>query len=71
MIWLLAATYLLAGVTIARMAYEFDVFAEPGASLAEQARIREREIWTCVMLVFVWPFVPALLLWSYVRMPRR
>lgn len=60
MIWLLAATYLLAGVTIARMAYEFDAFAEPAPTLEG----REREIWLCVMLVVVWPVVPAWALWT-------
>lgn len=55
MIWILVAVYLLAGITIARMAWEFDVWAD---------QPDERAL--CSMLVLVWPVVPAWGLWTYV-----
>jgi hypothetical protein len=71
MIWALVVTYLLAGATIARMVYEFDVFSDPDGSVLEQIQNREREIWICVVLVFVWPLVPAWALWNTVTSPKR
>lgn len=67
MTWLLIVTYLLAGATIGRMAWEFDVFAA-GSPDAYDWRLDRR---LCVMAGILWPLVPALLLWSYVRIPRR
>lgn len=58
---LLVFTYLLAGATIARMAWEFDAFAD-------RASVQDRrdEAALCWVLVLVWPVVPAWGLWTYV-----
>jgi hypothetical protein len=68
MTWLIVyvVTYLMAGGTIARMAWEFDVFTD-----LDSVRDWRDEAALCWMLVLVWPIVPALLAWSYFRIPRR
>jgi hypothetical protein len=66
--------YLLAGGTIARMAWESDSFADPDFARQppeRQAQLRRADLIACWVIVFVWPIVPALLVWSYVRIPRR
>lgn len=68
MIWWMIFLYVLAGVTIGRMAYEFDVFDPPYTEDRDQAlRNREVEIWSSVITGVLWPLVPAWALWVYVR----
>jgi len=60
MIWLLIWTYALAGLTIGRMAWEFDAFKDD-----------PKEKLMCWVTAILWPLVPALGLWAAVRGLRR
>lgn len=59
---ILLAVYLLAGLTIGRMAYEFDVFSEGRPQTMRDRRI---EVFACWVTVLLWPCVPALGLWNW------
>lgn len=53
MIWLLIATYLLAGAVIGRLVYEFDVYAVRNPSTSD----RRIETLTCCAIGLVWPML--------------
>ena len=61
MFWLFLATYVLAGATIGRMTWEFDVYADS----PRYDRL------LCVVTAIAWPVVPAWGLWALVRSWRR
>lgn len=60
MIWILIATYALAGFTIGRMAWEFDAYADMPQDKA-----------LCWATAFLWPLVPAWGVWIWVAKSRR
>lgn len=59
MIWLFLATYALAGATIGRMAWEFDVFDDEEALTYDHRADRR----LCIISGILWPLVPAWGLW--------
>lgn len=71
--WIVAvALYVLAGATIGRMAYEFDVFSARPSIDPVQARHRHRvEVASTVITGLIWPLVPMWALWVHMRTPRR
>lgn len=64
MIWILIATYALAGWTIGRMSWEFDAFAE---AIPADQYTRRLDRGMCIFTGIVWPFVPAWGLWTFLR----
>lgn len=66
MIWLLVAVYLLAGVTIGRMCYEFDVFAPDRPGLETMAD-RRADVGTCCLIALIWFVVPVAGLVNHLR----
>lgn len=59
MIWTLIFVYLLAGGVIARMAWEYDMFADDTTDWRTEATV-------CWMLVLLWPLLAVLTAWTYV-----
>lgn len=78
MIWWLIGMYVLAGVTVGRLAWEDDKFVvlPPPDSLRRMVdpsfirRGRTYEVAACWIVGMFWPVVPLLGLWNHVRTPR-
>lgn len=76
MIWWLVFVYALAGITVGRIVWEFDMFTDYPVSYehAQDARARvlarRREVMVCWIVGAGWPVVPLWALWTHVRKPR-
>ena len=70
MIFALIAVYALAGVTIGRMTYEFDVWAVESSTVDEAIDARRSETRAAVLTGILWPIVPVFALVVHVRTPR-
>jgi len=75
-IWWLIFVYVLAGITVGRMAWEFDVFTvdpilgERPQDVLARSLARRVEVFVCWVAGVVWPVVPLWALWTHVRNPR-
>lgn len=66
--FLVTVVYTLAGITIGRMCYEFDVFQR--GDIADPVEARRWETLACWITGALWVAVPAYGLWLHVSNPR-